>query len=180
MKRSKLKIQELCLISLFTAIIAILAQIAIPLPFGVPVTMQTFAIILASIILGAKKAALSTIIYMLLGAVGLPVFANLKGGFQALTGPTSGFILSFPLMAYIIGLGYQYRHKWKGVSILGLLVGIFINCISGLFFFCKITQSSLFVGFTTCVLPFIPTTLLTAILAAMLGVNIRRRLQAFF
>ena len=71
-------IQNICLTGLFSAIIVIMAQIAIPMPLGVPMTMQTFAVTLAGIILGSKFGALSTFIYMLLGAIGLPVFANLQ------------------------------------------------------------------------------------------------------
>lgn len=164
---------------LFSAVIVIMAQIAIPMPLGVPMTMQTFAVTLAGIILGPKYGALSTFIYMLLGAIGLPVFANFTGGFQSLVGPTGGFILSFPLMAYIIGLGTEYRRKWEGAFILGILLGTTLNFVCGTLMFCFLTKSSLLVGFSTCTLPFIPATILKAILASILGLNIRRRLQAF-
>ena len=179
MRQNTLKIQDLCLIGLFTAVIAILAQIAIPMPFGVPMTLQTFAVTLAGIVLGSRSGALSTFIYMLVGAIGLPVFANFTGGWQCLVGPTGGFILSFPLMAYIIGLGTQLRSKWKMAHWLGIFLGTTLNLLCGVLFFCAITQSKLSVGFTTCALPFLPTSILKAVLASILGLNIRRRLQAF-
>ena len=59
MKTSKLSIQDMCMIGMFTAIIAIMAQLSIPMPLGVPMTMQTFAITLAAIILGGKKSAIA-------------------------------------------------------------------------------------------------------------------------
>lgn len=179
MKHKNSNIQNLCLIGLFTAVIVIMAQISIPIPFGVPLTMQTFAITLAGIILGSKNGALSTFIYMLLGAIGLPVFANFTGGLGSLAGPTGGFILSFPLMAYVIGLGIEYRSKWKGSFILGIFLGNSFNFICGILMFCFLTKSSFWIGFSTCVLPFIPATILKSILASILGLNIRRRLQAF-
>lgn len=165
------KIQDLCLVGLFTAVIAILAQLSIPMPLGVPMTMQTFAITLAAIILGAKKGALATIIYMLIGAIGLPVFANFSGGWQIIIGPTGGFILSFPLMAYIIGLGMECSQKW-----LATFTGVALNLLCGTLMFCLIMKSSFLVGFTVCCLPFIPTTILQAILGVTLGTKIKKRL----
>lgn len=178
MRKTKFKIQELCMIGLFTAIIVIMAQIAIPMPFGVPITMQTFAVMIAGIVLGSKNGALSTLIYMLLGAIGLPVFSNFTGGWQVLVGPTSGFIVTFPLMAYIIGLGTECRtcHKWTYP--IGLILGNILNFLGGISIFCLLTQSPFVVGFMTCVLPFIPVTVLKTILASILGLDIKRRLQA--
>lgn len=179
MKRTSSNIQKLCMTGLFSAVIVIMAQIAIPMPLGVPMTMQTFAVTLAGIILGPKYGALSTLIYMLLGTLGLPVFANFTGGWQSLVGPTGGFILTFPLMAYIIGLGYEWRNKWKYFSIVGLIIGTTVNFLGGVLMFCVLTKSSFLVGFATCVLPFIPTSILKAILASVAGVQIKGRLQAF-
>lgn len=179
MKHSKLNIQELCMTGLFTAILVILAQFSIPMPFGVPMTMQTFAVMIAGIVLGPKNGALSTLIYMLLGAIGLPVFSNFSGGWQVLIGPTSGFILTFPLMAYIIGLGTKWSSRYKWGYPLALILGNLVNFLGGIAMFCLLTKSSFLVGLTTCALPFIPVTILKTILASILGRDIRRRLQAF-
>ena len=180
MKQNKLKIQDLCLVGLFSAVLAIMAQISFPMPFGVPITMQSFAVALAGIVLGSRNGALSTFIYMLVGLIGLPVFANFTGGWQSLVGPTGGFILSFPIMAYIIGLGTELRSKQKYMYWIGIILGNILNLICGTLMFCVLTKSTLLVGFTTCILPFIPASILKASLASMLGLSIRRRLQAFF
>ena len=180
MKQNKLSIQDLCLIGLFTAVLAITAQISFPMPFGVPITMQSFAVTLAGIVLGSRNGALSTFIYMLVGMIGLPVFANFMGGWQVLVGPTGGFILSFPIMAYLIGLGTELRAKKKCTYWLGIILGTSLNLLCGTLMFCVLTNSTLLVGFTTCILPFIPASILKASLASMLGLSIRRRLQAFF
>ena len=105
MQKTNFKTLDLCMIGVVTAVIVIMAQISIPMPLGVPMTMQTFAITLAGIILGSKKGAVASLIYVLLGAVGVPVFANFSGGYQLLVGPTGGFIISFPIMAFIIAFG---------------------------------------------------------------------------
>ena len=148
MKRQSLHIRDLCMIGLFTAVIVIMAQIVIPMPFGVPFTMQTFSITLAGIVLGSKNGAIASIIYIMLGAIGLPVFANFTGGWQSIIGPTGGFILSFPLLAYLTGLGVELRSKWKGFSILSLTLGTCLNLFCGALMFSSITGSSFIAGIT--------------------------------
>ena len=74
------KVRDLVYIAVFTAIIAVLAQISIPMPGGVPMTLQTFAVPLAGLVLGTKRGTLSALLYVLLGTLGVPVFAGLSGG----------------------------------------------------------------------------------------------------
>ena len=177
MKKSKITTQDICSIAIMTAVTAVMAQISIPMPLGVPMTMQTFAITLAAVILGSKRGALSIFIYVLLGAIGVPVYANFSGGFQNLVGPTGGFLLSFPIMAFVIGLGMKYRKK-KGMFALFLILGTVLNYVVGVLMFCVITQSSVMAGISACVLPFIPTAIIKAVLASVLGFQIRDRLAA--
>lgn len=176
MTKSRTSIQEICSIALFTAVIAIMAQISIPMPLGVPMTMQTFAITLASVVLGSKKGFFASLIYVLIGMIGVPVFAGFTGGIQYLVGPTGGFLISFPIMAYIIGLGVDKFKDIKGGFTLCIIVGTIVNYIIGVAMFCLLTGSTVAVGFTACVLPFIPTAIIKAIVAAILGLQIRKRL----
>ena len=106
-QNSKFSVRDICYAGLFAAVIAVMAQISIPMPLGVPMTMQTFAITLAAVVLGSKLSAIATLVYLLLGAVGVPVLANFSGGIDKFVGPTGGFLTSFPIMAYIIGLGVE-------------------------------------------------------------------------
>ena len=170
-------VKNMCYVGLFTAVIAIMAQISIPMPLGVPMTMQTFAITLAAIILGAKLSTISTLIYILLGAIGLPVLAGFSGGISKFVGPTGGFLISFPIMAFIIGYAVDHRSAFKGAFVVGLIAGTVVNYIVGIAMFCILTQSSVAVGFTACVLPFIPTAIIKAILASLIGFPIRKRLK---
>lgn len=179
MKTSKISIQDICSIALCTAVIAIMAQISIPMPLGVPMTMQTFAITLAAVILGSKKGAIASLVYILLGAIGLPVFAGFAGGAQHIVGPTGGFLISFPIMAFIIGLGVDKFHNIKGGFIVCLVIGTVVNYIFGVAMFCLLTGSSVLVGFSACVLPFIPTAILKAIIASILGLQVRARVVKF-
>ena len=176
MKQSKLSIQEICSIAIMTAITAVMAQISIPLPMMVPMTMQTFAVTLAGIVLGAKCGSIAMGIYLLLGAVGVPVFSGFKGGLQSLVGPTGGFLLSFPLMAYIIGKGMELR-KQKGMFVLLLCVGTISNYVVGVLMYCVVMDSSVWTAITACVLPFVPSAVIKAVLAAVMGLQLRKQLE---
>lgn len=176
MKQSKLSIQEICSIAIMTAITAVMAQISIPLPMMVPMTMQTFAVTLAGIVLGSKCGSIAMGIYLLLGAVGVPVFSGFKGGLQSLVGPTGGFLLSFPLMAYIIGKGMELR-KQKGLFVLLLCVGTISNYVVGVLMYCVVMDSSVWTAITACVLPFVPSAVIKAVLAAVMGLQLRKQLE---
>lgn len=179
MTQSKLSVQDLCSIALCTAVTAIMAQISIPMPLGVPMTMQTFAITLTAIVLGSKKGSAASLIYILLGAVGLPVLSGFTGGIQYFTGPTGGFLISFPVMAYLIGLGAERSREIKGGFILCLAAGTLINYVIGVLVFCLFMDSTIMTAVSACVLPFIPTAVLKAVLASVIGFKIRTRLGGF-
>ena len=154
------------MIGLTTSLICVIAPIPILLPTGVPTTLQTFIITFTA-----------TFMYVLLGAFGLPVFSNFTGGWQSITGPTGGFILSFPIMAYIIGRASDMCAKKKWSMVIGITMGTLINFVCGVSQFCIVTKSSLIVGFTTCVLPFIPLAILKAFLAYLIGRKIKQRIR---
>lgn len=178
MKNSKLSIQDMCMIGMFTAIIVIMAQISIPMPMGVPMTMQTFAITLAAIVMGAKNGTIASLIYVLLGAIGVPVFANFSGGVGIVVGATGGFIMTFPVMALIIGLGADFYKKNKAWLIVGILVGTVVNYIGGTLWYCFVTGNDFMAGLAGCVLPFIPTAIIKAVLAVIVGMPVRTRVVA--
>ena len=88
--------------SVFGAVTAAGAYMMIPVP-PVPITLQTFFLYLAAALLGARLGALSQVVYLLIGMIGLPVFAGGKGGMGVLLGPTGGYLLGFVAGAYVIG-----------------------------------------------------------------------------
>lgn len=96
---------------MFAAVLAVMSQIAIPMPSGVPMTLQTFAVALAGAVLGWKLGALSALVYLLLGAAGVPVFSGMSGGLGVLLGKTGGFIFGFIFMALLCGLGAAQKNK---------------------------------------------------------------------
>lgn len=108
----------------FTFLTAIAAQITIPVE-PVPFTLQTMVVILAGAFLGAKNGAYSQIIYLLLGCIGLPVFAQIPDpaiGFARLIGPTGGYLLAFPVAAFITGYLVE-RYKSYVAVIISMFIG---------------------------------------------------------
>ena len=107
-----------------SAIIAIAAQIAIPIPFTpVPLTMQPLAVLLVGVVLGATRGSAAATLYLLEGASGLPVFAQGHGGALWLIGPTAGYLLSYPFAAFAAG---WFSQRGWGSSVVRALAGMLI------------------------------------------------------
>lgn len=130
----KNRIFKLTIGAMFVALTAIGANITSIVPFlvigGVPITLQTFFAILAGLVLGSRLGAFSMFVYMMLGLVGVPVFAQFTGGFSSILSPTFGFIISFILIAYIAG---KIR-EWNGSLtsyILASLIALVVNYVFG-------------------------------------------------
>jgi biotin transport system substrate-specific component len=121
-------LRDLTLIVLGTLFVAILAQVKLPLPFTpVPLTGQTFAVLLVAAILGSKRGAASMAFYIALGTFGLPVFAGGASGMTYLSGATLGYLIGFVLSAYVVGLlAERGLERSIRTSILPFLAGMVI------------------------------------------------------
>ena len=172
MNNLKLSVRDICFIGIFAAVISVMA-VSIPLPNGVPVTLQTFGIMLAGIILGPKKGAIAVLVYILLGAMGVPVFSGFKGGFAVITGPTGGFILSFPLIALFSGIGSLKNNL---TLVAGIIAGVLLNYFCGMVWFSFVMPSNMHAAFMACVLPFLPADTVKVVLAAVAGKQIKNAL----
>lgn len=179
--KSRIAILDMCYIAIFAAVIAVLAQISVPMAGGVPVTLQTFAVALAGIVLGWKKGALAAVVYLILGAVGVPVFTGLKGGLGSLIGVTGGFIVSFPLLALAAGKAVEMAAGKNTVSrivilITGLFIGAVLNYAVGTVWFAVSTGNSIAAGIAACVAPFVLNDIIKLICAVWVGSILRRAL----
>ena len=175
---SKINIRQMTLISLFAALTAVGAFISIPI-YPVPLSLQTLFTLLAGMTLGsAMGGASSQIIYVLLGVIGLPVFAGFKAGIGILFGPTGGFLLGFIISAYIIGKIIELK-KEKNIFyyFLAGIIGTMILYIIG------ITQLSLVTGIgikkaiTVGMLPFLPGDILKIIAASFIASKLRTAIK---
>ncbi|MFH1327960.1 MAG: biotin transporter BioY [Candidatus Bathyarchaeota archaeon] len=108
-----LRALDVALIALFAALTSVGAFISIPM-FPVPITLQTFFILLAGVILGKRLGALSQILYTLLGVVGLPIFARGTAGFGVLIGPTGGYLIGFVVGVFVLGALVEFRERQRG------------------------------------------------------------------
>ncbi|PKN95541.1 MAG: biotin transporter BioY [Chloroflexi bacterium HGW-Chloroflexi-6] len=127
------KIRDLLLISAGALLVALLAQVRIPLPFTpVPLTGQTFAVLLVGAALGSRRGAASLSLYSLVGALGLPVFAGGAAGTAYAFGPTGGYLLGFIVAAYVTGLlAERGLERSISTSIVPFLAGTLIIYILG-------------------------------------------------
>jgi len=166
-----MKIRDICVIAMFAAVIAVLSQISVPMPLGVPLSLQTFAVMLTGIILGAKKAVIAALVYLLLGAVGAPVFVNFGGGFHRIIGPWGGFLMSYPFVALIIGSGADTGKKL--LLALCLAAGAFINLSMGTLWFAFSTGVGLPEAFAAAFAPFIIAEIIKIIIAFSIGAPVR-------
>src|ERR687883_1886220 len=104
-RKTHLNIAMMTRTALMAAVTAVAAQIAIPLPFSpVPFTLQVLAVILSGLLLGPRYGALAQAVYVLVGTVGVPVFAGFSGGLGVILGPTGGYLVSYPIAAAVAGL----------------------------------------------------------------------------
>lgn len=151
---SKNAVKDLVFTAMFAALIAVCSILSIPIG-EVPITLQTFAVCLAAAMLGWKRGTLSVLIYVLLGAVGVPVFAGMTGGVGILAGPTGGYIIGFIPAAIIIGLAAD---KWERKAlplIVAMVLGVLVCYLIGTIWFMVVTGMGIGESLMLCVVPFL-------------------------
>lgn len=161
--------------ALFTAVIAVLSQVAIPMPSGVPLTLQTFAIALCGYVLGWRLSLMSIIAYIILGAAGVPVFSSLRGGLYVLAGPTGGFIFGFLFMALLCGLT-TFSHPAARCA-LGIL-GLILCHIAGTAQFSLVSGQGFVSSFLLVSAPYLVKDAASVLIAAGFGAKLKKQLSA--
>jgi biotin transport system substrate-specific component len=175
MKRTQDSTKKLVMTGMFTAVLAVLSQMSIPMPSGVPVTLQTFAVALCACVLGWKMGSVSVLLYLCLGAVGLPVFAGMKGGFGALLGATGGFLIGFVPMALLTGL-LNFRTQKAGAFGLAFL-GLLICHLCGIFQFMFLTKRGFIEAAMLVSVPYFLKDVISVILAFAVGGAVKKALN---
>lgn len=156
---------NLVITALFAAVLCVMAQITIPTQ-PIPFTLSVFAIFLIGAMLPPRYALLSVITYILLGAFGLPVFANMRGGFNVLTGMTGGFIMAYPAMAFLTALSHTLFKKKRTIALaVGMLLSLTLCYLFGSLWFTFAAGTSFYAALTLCVFPYIAFDLLKIVLA---------------
>ena len=170
----KMSTYDLVLCALCAAVTCVLAPLSVPLAGEVPISLATFAVLLSGILLGGKLGALSQLIYVLLGSVGVPVFAGWTGGLGITLGVTGGYIIGYIPMAFVAGLLYhRYGRNASGfrkyaVMFVSMVLATAVLYILGTAWFMAQTKMTLGASLAACVIPFLPGDLIR-IAAVMLA-----------
>ena len=158
----KMTTHDLVLCALCAAVTCILAPLSVPLAGEVPISLATFAVLLSGILLGAKLGGLSQVIYVLLGSVGVPVFAGWTGGIGITLGVTGGYIIGYIPMARNESGARKYAAMFVSMVLSTAVLYIF-----GTAWFMVQTKMTLAASLAACVIPFLPGDLIK-IIAVML------------
>lgn len=169
-------IKDLCYIALCVALMAICSWISIPTV--VPFTLQTMGVFLCVGLLGGKRGTIAVLVYILLGAIGIPVFSGFSGGFGVLFGNTGGYIIGFLGTALIMWLFEKIFGDNKIAFVISMLIGLIICYAFGTIWFMVLyTHNTGAVGLMTvlgwCVFPFIIPDLVKMAIAAYLAKRLK-------
>lgn len=170
---------DLTLCALFAALMAVCAWISVPTPWDVSFTLQTFAIFAALGLLGGKRGTIALAVYLVLGAVGLPVFSNFRGGAGVLLGTTGGYIMGFVLSALAYWLLTALLGEKFWVQLLGMVLGCLLYYAVGTAWYMVVyTQTKGAVALGTvlgwCVVPYLIPDAVKVALALVMTRSLKR------
>ena len=172
---SKSKAYPIVLVGVFVAIISICAWISIPM-VPIPITLQILGVFITASILGAKLGTVSIIIYILLGAVGLPVFSNFTGGFGILLSPTGGFIIGFIFTALTIGIITSFKNSIL-TNTLAMLLGLLLCYTFGTVWYCIYANVDFITAVLICVVPFLIGDSVKICISAILVTKLKKHIK---
>ena len=173
-----MKTKEMIHIALMAALISVSAPLSIPIG-NVPISLATLTIMLSGALFGRKIGALSTILYILLGIIGIPVFAGYSSGIGVILGMTGGYVVGYIPLAYLSGLFAELGKNKTGIKQLfiqftGMILGTLVLYIIGTIYFEYIMQLPLWSALMACVIPFLPGDLVKMILVVILSKRLKQ------
>lgn len=174
MKKSAIFNMTSC--ALMAALMCVLCPVSVPIG-PIPISLSILVILLTVYVLGTWRALVSYTVYLLLGAVGMPVFSGFQGGLAKLAGPTGGYLAGFWLMILVAGIIMEKGKRNLLVTILGMLVGVAIDYAVGTAWFVFQTESTVVHALDVCVYPFIPFDVTKIVIAVLLGSVVYKGLQ---
>ncbi len=163
--------------ALFCALIAAFSQICIPLPMGIPITLQSLAICLTGYLLGAYYGCLSVVAYIILGAVGVPVFTFFGAGPSIVFGQNGGFIIGFLPLCFMCGISSFFKSDY--IKICFGTLGIIICHICGILMFRAVYGSGFIEAFFLCSAPFLLKDFVCVASAYIITKQLNKRTKLF-
>mgnify|MGYP006317653529 CR=1 FL=1 len=192
MEQQTMKIQDLTLIALMAALTCILGPMSITLPFTpVPISFTNLVIYYGSIwiisristnlviyfavmVIGMKRGTISYLVYLLIGAVGLPVFSGFSGGLAKLAGPTGGYLVGFIFLALISGF---FVEKFSGnivMAVIGMVLGTAVTYAFGTIWLCAQMHLTFVQGLYAGVIPYLPGDAAKIVIAIIVGSAVKK------
>ena len=158
---NRISVKNIVLAGMFAAFLAVMSQVSLPMPTGVPITVQVFAAVL---------------VYILIGAVGVPVFANFKGGLSVLTGLTGGYIIAWPVMTILCGIQPKTQNAKLNmtVNIILSLVGLAVCEGVGALQWALLSGNDLRGIIIYSLTAFVPKDIVLTVLAVIIGRQVRK------
>ena len=166
------KTKTMALIGVMAAVTCILGPLSVPIG-QIPISLTNLVIYFTVFVLGIWAGTGSYGIYLLLGAVGLPVFSGFAGGLGKLLGPTGGYLIGFIFMALIGGAVIELSHRNIFLTMLGWVVGTAVAYAFGTVWFVYLMKCSVTYALTVCVYPFIGFDIVKIVIATLLGKTVR-------
>lgn len=164
-----LKIHDLTQVAIGAALLASIGSIAIPIG-PVPITLQMLGIMTVASVLGAKKGGLAVVVYLLLGLIGLPVLSG-SGGLAPFVGPTVGYLIAFPIAAFLIGWLSERHRTFPALVAYNILIGLgFVYVVGSLGL--QAVFGLTFIDALKVNIPFILGDLIKAVLAAAIAYKV--------
>lgn len=173
MTHSRLRQMVLC--ALFAALTAVCSQIAVPMPWGVPVNLALFSAYLAGSLLGPLWGTVSQLVYLALALIGIPVMAGFSGGPGALFNKTGGYVLGYVVAALLVGMVQAMLGRGFWRLCFAMVVGAFGCYALGTLWFMVVTGTGLWQSLVWCVLPYLPGDALKIVLAVVLTLRLNRQ-----
>lgn len=174
--RSGLSIRQMTITGLCTAVTCIIGPLSLPIPVSpVPISLTMFALYLAAYVLGTKLGTISCLLYLLLGAVGLPVFSGFSGGLGKLTGPTGGYLVGFIFLAFICGFFIDRFPGKLWLHAVGMVCGITVCYIFGTAWLALQMDMTFTGALAIGVIPYLPGDAVKIIIALIAGPILRRQ-----
>ena len=186
--RSKINTRQLTLCAVMAAVMCVIAPISVPIG-PISITGGTLTVYLTACLLGPWRGLAATAVYLLAGFAGLPVFSNYMGGAGRLLGPTGGYLVGYLPMMLLAGSAAQYafrRFSGQGkrgqalmlaLHVLGMTLATAVLYAFGTVWYCVQAGVDLQTALAACVFPFVPFDLMKMVLALLVGVPVRQRLE---
>ena len=176
---SNLKTKSLTTIALMTALMCIAGPISIPLPFTpVPISLTNLVIYIACCILGCRKGTISFILYLIIGAIGLPVFSGFSGGLSKLAGPTGGYLIGFLFCAALTGIFVEKFEEKIYMYPIGMILGTIISYAFGTGWLAVQMNLTFIQALFMGVIPYLLGDGIKIAVSTVLGFTVRNKLKA--